>query len=255
MTPSGSKNAGKLESRSHAAFRIQRIFDGDGSETACTFVFCPACERSLPLDGSEVPVRASRRRVAGTAAASKAEPDANGTAISFLMTPEVCCVREDVSVDSVAALLLGRGLDVVPVVDRDGRGIGVVSIADVARELHEVGDTAYDFVLPSRLRDGDLGPGFHDERLPSRTAADVMTPLVAALPEGTSIDRAVSVLMRERFDRVHVVSAEGKVLGLLSALDLLVWYAGEAVPSGVRGGHRPPGRRAAPAPIRGSDGP
>ena len=67
--------------------------------------------------------------------------------------------------EGVTTLLLERGLDAVSVVDGEGRLVGVVSAADLLRDVEEHGDGVAEQVpLRTVGRRGvraRLGPGFH----------------------------------------------------------------------------------------------
>lgn len=46
--------------------------------------------------------------------------------------------------------------------------------------------------------------------------------------EGTTVPQAAAVMAAARIHRVLVVSAEGKVVGVLSAMDVVRWVARKA---------------------------
>ncbi len=53
--------------------------------------------------------------------------------ISSLMQREVCAVDPDATVQSVEALMVARGLSWVPVADKSGAALGVISSTDLLR--------------------------------------------------------------------------------------------------------------------------
>jgi CBS domain-containing protein len=61
-----------------------------------------------------------------------------------------------------------------------------------------------------------------------------MTPMSFTLNEDQSISKASALMAYEGIHRLPVVDAAGKVVGLLSSLDILHWLAcktGNAVPA------------------------
>jgi CBS domain-containing protein len=115
-----------------------------------------------------------------------------------IMTRTPFCIREDVGVSAIADLLLERGFGAVPVVDADGRALGVVSKTDLLRHQHAG--------LP-----GDA------------TATDIMMPMVFAVDQTTSLGDAAALMAGEGVHRLPVVDASGRVVGILSSLDLVRW--------------------------------
>jgi CBS domain-containing protein len=143
---------------------------------------------------------------------------AETTPVRELMTPVVTCVTADVSVEVVTALLIEQGFSGVPVVDEDGRPIGMVSKTDLLEEQFIEGEARGG--LPTWL-----GEGFHVEERGWRTVAEVMMPLAFVLPESASIAHAAALMATEGIHRIPLVDDRGKVSGILTTFDLARWIA------------------------------
>jgi CBS-domain-containing membrane protein len=146
---------------------------------------------------------------------------ADYTPVSAVMSADVTCVRADVSVDDLTTLLLEREISGVPVVDAAGAPVGVVSKTDLVRDGYENGDM--EELDQASLR--DLGAGFHESSMAGRTVADIMLGMTFALPEDATLSQACALMAYEGVHRLPVTSPEGKVVGILSALDVLRWIA------------------------------
>jgi CBS domain-containing protein len=133
-------------------------------------------------------------------------------------------VREDVSVESLAGLLLDQGLHGVPVVDAAGRLIGFVSTLDLVRHQHDDGDATPEAERAADL-DEVMSDGFHVEPLARATVRDVMTPTALALCETAPIVQAAALMAFEGVHQIPIVSELGVVVGLLTALDVMRWVA------------------------------
>ena len=211
------------------AVRRCRVVSADGSETTTRSVHCPRRERSETVerccgcshmrtidvedDGDRgavectvpaPPTRGDRRR--------KTKPDVAEAAaharLHEVMTDDVTCVRADALVEAAAALVAARGVRALPVVDETRKLVGILSKSDLLRATSEEGSA-------------------------SRTVSEVMTPLVHGLPEEAPIAYAISLMAAERLHEVPAVSSDGRVVGMLTALDALRWVArslGYAVP-------------------------
>lgn len=152
--------------------------------------------------------------------------------VADVMERDVTTIPEDTSVESVTWVLLQRGVCGAPVVDRDGRLVGFVSMTDLVREQFEQGDTVETFA-PLNARPGGRfegpGEGFFQTRPALATAREVMTEDVVALSVDATLHRAVFLMAAHGVERLSVVSAERRVLGVLSTTGILRWLARQTV--------------------------
>jgi CBS domain-containing protein len=112
---------------------------------------------------------------------------------------ESTCIRKDVRVRAAAELLTTQGLGSAPVVDEGRRLVGVVSKADLFKSTSS--------------RRGPL------------TVADVMTKGAPALPDDAPVAHAISAMAFARVPEVPVVDGNGQVLGMVTAIEALLWVA------------------------------
>lgn len=133
------------------------------------------------------------------------------TGVSELMTRDVYCVGEEMLAEELAELFATRKVSGAPVVDEDGRLLGVVSRTDLLRAPE----------------DEEHPPVLHPERA-GATAAELMNPAPLVVREDVSIPYAAAVMAASRVHRVLVVSSEGTVVGILTALDVVRWVARKA---------------------------
>jgi CBS domain-containing protein len=133
------------------------------------------------------------------------------TVVDELMTRDVYCVGEEMLAEELAELFASRKVNGAPVVDESGRLVGVVSRSDLLR-------------APD---DEEHPPVLHPERA-GATAAELMNPAPLSVPEGVTLPYAAAVMAAARVHRVLVVSPEGAVVGILTALDVVRWVARKA---------------------------
>jgi CBS domain-containing protein len=134
--------------------------------------------------------------------------------VEELMTRDVETVSPETSLKEVAAILSRRRISGLPVVDDDGRLLGVVSEADIL--LKEQG--------PASEESGLLGwlTGRHDadERLEAQTAGEAMTaPAVSIAPERQAHE-AARVMVERQINRLPVVEGD-RVVGIVTRADLV----------------------------------
>lgn len=148
--------------------------------------------------------------------------------ISEVMTSDVVCVHPDLGIEVLIETMLDRGFSGAPVVDQEGRPVGIVSKTDLLRELHDRGDAPEADLPRLRTRSGRefaLRSGFHMAELTRATVGDVMMPVAFTLSETAPISQAAALMSFEGVHRVPVVSLAGTVVGIVSSLDILRWLA------------------------------
>jgi CBS domain-containing protein len=213
--------------------RTREVFAGDHSREETQTVFCSHRNESTSVDECRVcPFARSVEKdavvcVRGQPPTVESFPighdprvdiaaAAARTLLHEIIPADTTCIRADLSVEAAAALLVERGLRCLPVIDSDERLIGIISKSDLLRDDVD-GDEP-----PTRVR---IDRGFHVEPLPARTVAEVMTASVHALPENAPVGFAISLMAFESLHEVPIVSEDGRVVGVATALDLLRWLA------------------------------
>ncbi len=152
------------------------------------------------------------------------------SSIAGLVSRNVVCVRPEMSIDTLREIMLDRGISGVPVVDDERRVVGFVAATDLVRGKHDRTDyNAIDDVLSRDSRD-DIVIKTDDG---AQTAADIMWTTPFELPERCSVGQAAALMARESVHRLPVVSDDGRVVGMVTALDILRWIAGERHESGT----------------------
>ncbi len=145
-----------------------------------------------------------------------------GASVQSIMSRTTYCLRPDVSVRTAAAMLLDERMSGAPVVDGDGRPVGIVSKTDLLRHLHERGD-AVESGGPEAIE-----AGFHATRIDETMVRDVMMPVVFAISSDTTIAAGAALMAGEGIHRLPVLDANGAVVGILSTLDVVRWVAERA---------------------------
>ncbi len=147
------------------------------------------------------------------------------TPVGEAMRREVVSVTQDLPLAELLATLVERGYGGAPVVDSRGRPLGIVSKTDL--------------LIPRNGRDDHLDL----DQLEGMIVADVMTPFAYTFPENAPISQAAAFMAFKRVHRLPIVSATGKLVGMVSSLDILRWLGdndGYRAPASLtrRGGSR-----------------
>jgi len=153
---------------------------------------------------------------------------ADYVSVSAIMTRDVVCVRTDVSIEALTTLLIESEFGGVPVVGADGDPIGMVSKTDLIRMAHD-DETLRATTVDARTQRHEVGePGLREVDVDLRTVADIMTPVAFSLSELGSVAQAAAMMACEGVHRLPVVDDGGKVVGILSTIDIARWIAASA---------------------------
>ena len=108
---------------------------------------------------------------------------------------------------------------------RDEKVDGETDVLRELRELAELDKTIWKQTDGPEEVTRDRCVCLNLEALGERTAKDAMSPLVYWLPEDASISQAAALMAYERVHRIPIVNKTGKVVGVVSTLDILGWLA------------------------------
>jgi CBS domain-containing protein len=141
-----------------------------------------------------------------------------------IMDSSPATVHPDTPVEEVVALLREHELPGVPVVDADGRCVGIVSEADLV-----LPDDQGDLHIPHyiNLFGGTvfLEPlGRFEQRLRkafASTAADMMSRDPDAVAPDTTVKEAARLIHESGHNRLPVVDEDGRLVGVVTRLDVL----------------------------------
>lgn len=126
-----------------------------------------------------------------------------------IMSSPAVCATESTSLDEVAAIMVGNGFTAVPVIDEDGRLIGVISEVDVIRER---------FGLHSRPQ---LVGSDGDQR---STVAQAMTSPVEFVAPTTLLSALANRMVTGRRRSMPVVE-DDRVVGVVTRRDVVEMLA------------------------------
>lgn len=135
-----------------------------------------------------------------------------------IMVSKVITVLPDATVKEVAEILLAKRISAVPVVDRDGGLLGIVSEGDLIHRIETGTERHRSWWLEIFASKEALARDFVKSH--ARLATDVMThPVITVTPE-TPLGELASLLEKHRIKRVPVVRG-GKLVGIVSRANLV----------------------------------
>jgi CBS domain-containing protein len=144
------------------------------------------------------------------------------TKVRDVMTTRVVAVRKNATFKDMAALLTEYRVSAFPVLDDEGKVIGVVSEADLLSKEALVADMGSQAAWLGRI----AGSPYHDEfaKAAAITATDLMTkPPVVVTPD-EPVTSAARLMYHGRVKRLPVVGEKGQLIGIVSRADVLSVY-------------------------------
>jgi CBS domain-containing protein len=135
-----------------------------------------------------------------------------------IMTCTIATVRPDTKLADAANRMVADRISGLPVVDDDGRLMGVVTEGDLLRRCETGTEEQHSAWIDLLLGPGRLANDYVHSH--SRTVRDIMTETVISVTENTPLTDIVRLMERHHIKRVPVLRGEALV-GLVSRADLV----------------------------------
>jgi CBS domain-containing protein len=132
--------------------------------------------------------------------------------VQEIMTNRVIWVKKDATFREMAVALREHRVSAFPVVDDDGKVIGVVSEADMLTKEALADEPG---VISGILH--------HRDQAKARgvTAGDLMTTAVVAVRPGDTVEHAAKLMYERKVKRLPVTDENGHLVGIISRADVL----------------------------------
>ncbi len=144
-------------------------------------------------------------------------PDPLAQPVQDVMRTEVVTVAPDMPVAEVVTLLLQKGYRSLPVVEENGRPLGIITDGDL---LRRAGLSAR-LDLQAELPAADWQQQLAELRAQNVTAASFMTSPVIIILATAPLRQAVQAMAKHDLKRLPVVDGNGRLIGWISRVDIL----------------------------------
>ena len=131
------------------------------------------------------------------------------TPLATIMSTQLVTLNEEDSADQLGAIFKTHKIHHLPVIDNDGKLIGIVSQTDYERIRYGA----------SLFRNPDA-ESYNEALLRSLRVVDLMTKDVKVLRPTDTLSQAYQLLKHHSFRAIPIVE-KGILVGIVSALDLL----------------------------------
>jgi CBS domain-containing protein len=138
------------------------------------------------------------------------------TAVRDIMSTQVVAVKRGATFKEMAARLRQDRVSAFPVVDDDGKVIGVVSEADMLAKEVLNGDHLGTLTAMLHRREREKADGL--------IADDLMTHPAVTVGPGDSVEHAARLMYTLQVKRLPVVNPDGRLVGIISRTDVLAVF-------------------------------
>jgi CBS domain-containing protein len=136
--------------------------------------------------------------------------------VKDLMTTNVLAVRSSTQLKDAAALLTEHRISGLPVVDGEGRVLGVLSEGDILYK--ETGAKDKPGFFDRLLAVPPIGLDF---KLAARTVGEAMSAPALTIGPGRPVTEAATVMIEEGVNRLPVIGDEERLIGIITRADLV----------------------------------
>ncbi|HSN78599.1 MAG TPA: DUF190 domain-containing protein [Anaerolineae bacterium] len=133
-----------------------------------------------------------------------------------VMSREVQFVTPQTPIAQAIEMLIGKRFRALPVVDPQQRVVGILTDGDVLRRL-ELPDAS----VAAALTEGELAGQLNALRRSELVVADMMHTDVVTVKADESVASAIQIMTERNIKRLPVVDGAGRLIGMVSRVDVL----------------------------------
>jgi CBS domain-containing protein len=139
-----------------------------------------------------------------------------------IMSRNVITVTRDTTIKEIARLLTEHKISGVPVVDGEGRVMGVVSEGDLIYQDKKLHTPAFLEILGGVIYLEDpKRVGQEMMKMTAAKAGEIMTTKVHTVKEDTPVTDIATLMIERQVNRVPVLDGQGKIAGIVSRQDII----------------------------------
>jgi CBS domain-containing protein len=139
-----------------------------------------------------------------------------------IMTKKVITVNQDTSIEELSELLLGNNISGVPVVDNDGKVVGIVTEGDIIIKDTNLHFPRYFKLLDSIIYLESLTEFKNSLKKHFATkVSEIMTTEIVSCTADTNIDDIASMMVENKINRVPVLTEDKKLEGIITRADIV----------------------------------
>lgn len=142
--------------------------------------------------------------------------------INEVMTTEVITVSTEDSVEKCAKLLQENNISGLPVVDKAGKLVGMITEGDLIRRASRIEAPGYLEILGGLIYLGSPNKFVNElQRAMALEAGKMMSKNVITVKPGENLEKAATLMVNNNINRLPVVDDDGALVGIVSRRDIM----------------------------------
>ncbi len=139
-----------------------------------------------------------------------------------IMVKKVITIKKDASIEKLSELLLKNKISGVPVVDDDGKLVGIATEGDLIVRDSDLHFPRYFKLLDSIIYLESLNKFKSNlKKYLGTKVEDVMTAKVRTVRENTPVSEVANIMIRNNVNRVPVLNRKGDLVGIITRADIV----------------------------------
>jgi len=142
--------------------------------------------------------------------------------VKDIMVREVITIQKDASVEELSELLVKNKISGVPVIDSDGKLVGVATEGDLIIKDSDLHFPRYFKLLDSIIYLESLNKFKKSlKKFLGTKVEDVMTAEIKTVKEETPVGEAANIMIKYNINRVPVLDSKDELVGIVARADIV----------------------------------
>ena len=142
--------------------------------------------------------------------------------VKDIMVREVITIQKDASVEELSELLVKNKISGVPVIDSDGKLVGIATEGDLIIKDSDLHFPRYFKLLDSIIYLESLNKFKKSlKKFLGTKVEDVMTAEIKTVKEETPISEAANIMIKYNVNRVPVLDSKDELVGIVTRADIV----------------------------------
>ena len=142
--------------------------------------------------------------------------------VKDIMVKEVITIQKDASVEELSELLLKNKISGVPVIDSDGKLVGIATEGDLIIKDSDLHFPQYFKLLDSIIYLESLNKFKKNlKKFLGTKVEDVMTAKIRTVKEETPVSEAANMMIKYNINRVPVLDSKDEMVGIVTRADIV----------------------------------
>lgn len=140
----------------------------------------------------------------------------------YIMTTDVIVAKKGDTISEVANILISEKIGGLPVVDEDGKVIGIISETDIIKKEKRAHSTPFINILEGIIFLDDFNKMEQDlKQIAAYKVEDLMSTSIVKVNENDTFDNVANIMIKKSINRVPVVDEENKLKGIICRSDII----------------------------------